>query len=221
MFIAAEFNALNATTDAISTDRSIYCIGGAVMESARILVAMNNESSTNKLKVVLNGSGYQVVDQAINANEALRKLVNLRPDLAVMEYDLSPQNCIEVAKIAVEDKLCDVILIASNEQKGSIDYLKSEYDIIVVAKPLHKDTFLSTVDLVIKNRKKVLALEKEIEDLKDTIETRKEIEQAKGHLMKNLNLTEEQAFRMIQKQSMNRGIKMKDIAKAINLTYNL
>jgi len=196
-------------------------MGGAVMEPARILVAMNNKSSNNKLKVVLNAVGYQIVDQADDPNDALRKLVNLKPDLAVMEYDLSPQNIIEVAKIAVEDKLCDVILIASSEQKGSLDYLKSEYDIVVIAKPLHKETFLSTVDLVIKNRKKVLALEKEIEELKEAIETRKEIEQAKGLLMKNLNLTEEEAFRMIQKQSMNRGIKMKEIAKAIILTYNL
>ncbi len=191
------------------------------MESARILVAMNNVSSANKLRAVLNAVGYQVVDQVDNANDALRKLINLRPDLAVMEYDLSPQNSIEIAKIAIEDKLCDVILIASNEQKGSLEYLKAEYDLVVVAKPLHKETFLNTVDLVIKNRKKVLALEKKIEDLQETIETRKEVEQAKGHLMKNLNLTEEEAFRMIQKQSMNRGIKMKEIAKAINLTYNL
>ncbi len=191
------------------------------MESARILVAMNNVSSANKLRAVLNAVGYQVIDQVDNTNDALRKLINLRPDLAVMEYDLSPQNSIEIAKIAIEDKLCDVILIASNEQKGSLEYLKAEYDLVVVAKPLHKETFLNTVDLVIKNRKKVLVLQKKIEDLEETIETRKEVEQAKGHLMKNLNLTEEEAFRMIQKQSMNRGIKMKEIAKAINLTYNL
>lgn len=191
------------------------------MESARILVAMSNKSSNNKLKIVLNAVGYQIVDQADGANDALRKLNNLKPDLAVMEYDLSPQSIIEVAKIAVEDKLCDVILIASNEQKGSLEYLKSEYDIVVIAKPLHKETFLNTVDLVIKNRKKILALEKEIEELKEAIETRKEIEQAKGLLMKNLNLTEEEAFRMIQKQSMNRGIKMREIARAIILTYNL
>jgi len=85
-------------------------MGGAVMESARILVAMSNKSSNNKLKIVLNAVGYQIVDQADDANDALRKLNNLKPDLAVMEYDLSPQSIIEVAKIAVEDKLCDVIL---------------------------------------------------------------------------------------------------------------
>ncbi len=191
------------------------------MESARILVAMNNEALSNKMKVVLTGNGYQVIEQANNANDALRKLTSLRPDLAVMEYDLSPQNSIEVAKIALEDKLCDVILIASGEQKDTIEYLKSEYDLVIVAKPLHKENFLSTVDLVLKNRKKVELLEKEIEELKDTLDTRKVIEQAKGHLMKQLNLSEDQAFRMIQKQSMNRGIKMKEIAKAINLTYNL
>lgn len=191
------------------------------MESARILVAMNNNALANKMKAVLTGSGYQVVEQANNTNEALRKLISLRPDLAVMEYDLSPQNSIDVAKIALEDKLCDVIIIANSEQKDAIEYLRKEYDFLVVAKPLHKESFLNTVDLVIRNRKKVMMLEKEIEELKDTLDARKEIEQAKGILMKQLNLSEDQAFRMIQKQSMNRGIKMKEIAKAINLTYNL
>lgn len=191
------------------------------METARILVAMGNTISLNKLKTVLGGSGYQIIDQAKDGNECLRKMINLKPDLAVMDYDLSPHNGFETAKIAIEDKLCDIILIVNNEQKNSIEHVKYGFDFVIVTKPLNRESFISTVGLVIKNRRKIMKLENEIETLKKTLNSRKEVDKAKGLLMEHMRLTEEQAFRMIQKQSMDRGIQMKEIAKAIILTYSL
>jgi response regulator NasT len=191
------------------------------METARMLLAVKNDVSLGKLKAVLAGSGYQVIDQAKDGSECLRKMRYLKPDLAVMDYDLPPQNGFEVAKIALDDKLCDVILLVNNQQKNTIAYLKSEFDLLVVAKPLNRDYFVGTVDLVIKNRRKIMKLQREIDKLKKTLNERKDIEKAKGLLMKRLNLAEEEAFRRIQKQSMDRGIPMKEIARAIILAYDI
>jgi two-component system, response regulator PdtaR len=74
---------------------------------------------------------------------------------------------------------------------------------------------------MMKNRRRVQGLEKEIEELRNTLDTRKEVEKAKGLLMRNLNLSEADAFKRIQKQSMDRGIPMKEIAKAIILAYDI
>lgn len=191
------------------------------MESARILVAFNNDISLNKLRAELAGNGYKVVDQAKDGNETLRKIGMLKPDLAVIDYNLQPTNGFEIAKIALEDKLCDVILIVNSEQKDSIELMNNGYDFVIIPKPINRNSFISTVDLVLKSRKKVMKLEKEIEKLKETLDSRKEIEKAKGTLMKHMNLTEDQAFRLIQKKSMDSGIQMKEIAKAIILAYDL
>lgn len=190
-------------------------------ESARVLLAMKNEISLNKLGALLTESGYQVIDQIKDGNECLRKMRYLKPDLAVMDYDLPPQNGFEVTRIALEDNLCDVVLIVNNEQKHSLEYMKSGYDFATVTKPMNRDSFVNTVELVIRSRKKIKKLENEIEQLKKTLDIRKDIEKAKGLLMQHLNLTEEQAFRRMQKMSMDRGIPMREIAKAIILTYGI
>jgi len=191
------------------------------MESARILVAMANDASISKLKAVLAESGYEAIDHAKDGNECLRKIRYLRPDLAVLDYNLPPTNGFEIAKIVAEDKLCDVILLVNNEQRNSVECVKSGYDVVTVTKPLSRYSFINTVDLVIKSRRKIMKLEKEIDELKKALDARKDIERAKGLLMKNLGLTEDQAFRKIQKQSMDRGIPMKEIARAIILAYDI
>ncbi|MDQ2086193.1 ANTAR domain-containing protein [Herbivorax sp. ANBcel31] len=191
------------------------------MESARIFIAINNEIFVNKLKAFFANYNYEVIGQAKDGSDCLRRVSSLRPDLAVLDYSLPPTSGFEIAKIISEDKLCDVILLANNKQADFINCMKNKTDIVTVIKPINRYSFISTVDLVIKNRKKILKLSKEIYELKSTLKSRKEIEKAKGLLMKHQGLTEDEAFRKIQKESMDRGIPMKDISKAIILAYDI
>jgi len=191
------------------------------MEDVSILIAAGNDVFLKKLKAFLVQNGYHVVEQAKEGNECLRKIRAVRPFLAVLDYDIPVINGLELARIAVEDNLCEVILITSSEQRNQINPTKLERDITIVTKPIVRENFLSLLELVIRNRRKILQLEKEINELKETLEARKNIERAKGILMKNLGLTEDEAYRRLQKQSMDRGIPLKDIAKAIILAYDI
>lgn len=191
------------------------------MDSARILIAMGIDGINAKLKGFLAENGYIVVDQAGEGHECLRKLNALRPDLLVVDYGLPLMNGYEVAKVAAEDKICEVILVANESQMSFVNDIKADYGLVVLTKPLNKSLLLNTIDLMFKSKRKIRQLEKEIEELKNTIDTRKEVEKAKGLLMKNLNLSESEAFKRIQKQSMDKGIPMKEIAKAIILAYTI
>lgn len=191
------------------------------MDIARILIAMNNESSVLKLKSLLVENGYIVVDQAKDGHEALRKVRSIKPDIAVIDYDLPLLNGVEVAKVLLEDGICDVLLLVIEGQLGIVDNMKGRHDFVCMAKPLNRPMFLNTLELMVKNIKKVRKLEKEIEELKSALETRKEVERAKGLLMKHLGLSENEAFKRIQKQSMDKGMPMKDIAKAIIIAYDI
>lgn len=191
------------------------------MESVRILVAMGNDATAIKMKMILSESGYTVVDVAKEGNECLRKLRTLRPDLAVLDYSLPMLNGYEVSKVAVEDGICDVMLVIGEAQKNDINIIEGVSSFVCMAKPLNRMNLINTIDLMVKNRRRIKALEDEIKDLRENLDTRKEVERAKGILMKNLNLTEPEAFKRIQKQSMDRGIPMKEIAKAIILAYDI
>ncbi|HEY9061642.1 MAG TPA: ANTAR domain-containing protein [Pseudobacteroides sp.] len=191
------------------------------MGSPRILIAMNNEVSSGKLKTIFAENGYLVAGQVSDGQECLRRVRALGPDLVVLDYDLPLTNGYEVAKILLEDKLSDVILIATESQKALVEELCNDIGFSCITKPLGKTNLLNTVDLMFKARRKINTLEKEITDLKEVLNTRKEVEKAKGLLMKHLNLSEAEAFKRIQKQSMDKGISMKEIAKAIVLAYDI
>lgn len=191
------------------------------MGSPRILIAMNNEVSSGKFKTLFSESGFIVVGQVSDDQECLRRVRTLGPDLVVLDYDLPSSNGFEVAKILLEDKLCDVILIATESQKSLVEEPDDDIGFSCITKPVRKTNLLNTVDLMFRARKKINTLEREISDLKDLLITRKEVEKAKGLLMKHLNLSEAEAFKRIQKQSMDKGISMKEIAKAIILAYDI
>lgn len=182
---------------------------------------MTNDTSFGKLKAILLENGYTVVDSAKEGHDCLRKIRTLKPDMVILDYNLPLMNGYDVAKVAVEDNVCDVILIADGSQRNLIGDIKADSSFVCMMKPLNKLNLVNTIELMTRNRRKIKELEKEITTLRESLDTRKEVEKAKGLLMRHLNLSEAEAFKKIQKQSMDRGIPMKEIAKAIILAYDI
>ncbi|MFC1482628.1 GAF domain-containing protein [Candidatus Margulisiibacteriota bacterium] len=57
--------------------------------------------------------------------------------------------------------------------------------------------------------------------IQEELETRKKVEKAKGIITKEQSLSEEQAYNLLRKTSMNKRLPMKDIAEAIILSYEV
>ncbi len=191
------------------------------MEPARIIVAMSNDASISKLRTVLSENGYTIVDHAKDGNDCLRKARTLRPDIVIVDCNLPVMSGYDVAKVLCEDRVSDVIVIAAGVQEGFISDEKCQSSIVCMVKPISKPNLVSTIDLMMKTKRRINELEKEIDELRQNLDTRKEVEKAKGLLMKHHGLNESEAFKRIQRQSMDRGIAMKDIAKAIILAYDI
>ena len=191
------------------------------MDSARILIAINNNVLVAKLKTILMEDGFIVIDQAVDGPDCLRKIRTLRPDILILEYNLPIMNGLEVSKVALEDKICEVVLLASLEQGNLLEDIREEAGFVSLVKPVSKVLLTRTLEIMLKNSRRIKQLEKEIEELRSNLNTRKEVEKAKGLLMVKLGLSEHDAFKRIQKQSMDRGISMKEIAKAIILAYDI
>ena len=191
------------------------------MDWARILIAMSSDASNTKMKAILTEAGFNIIDQALDSHECIRKIRSSMPDITLLELNSVAMSAYEIAEVALEDKLCDIIAISAYEAGEVPDVLKNSDNFVLLTKPLNKAVLINTLTLMLKSRRKIKELEKEINELRYTLDTRKEVEKAKGLLMKHLGLSEKDAFKRIQKQSMDRGIPMKEIAKAIILTYEL
>lgn len=111
--------------------------------------------------------------------------------------------------------LLNIILLVDLSKKDVYTEFFSLDNVVCVTKPLTKQTLLLVIDLINKYHEKIKALEQKVQDL----EVRKELERAKGLLMKNYAISENDAYARIQKQSMSKGVTVKKIARAIILAY--
>ena len=190
------------------------------MKKTSVLLADKDEVSLQNLKMVLEGQGYQVISLVKDGRTALKQVQDLKPDIVILEYELLLLDGLEVAKIVEEQKLSSVVLISAQKNKDIIDLTKENWVFGYLIKPFDAVTLCLTIETAIKNFRKIMILEKELGKLKDSLESRKKIEKAKGILMKDFKITESEAFRRLQKMSMDKRTSMEKISEAIILTQD-
>jgi len=164
-------------------------------------------------------SGYEVIDILAEGYELLRRVRTYEPDMVILDYQLQSITGLEVARTIIEDDICPVILLGT-ESELSIAYdLQINHNFMCLARPLNRSVILHSIELIVKNDRKIKALKKELDDVQKKMELRMKVDQAKRILMKEFGMTEDEAYRKIQKQSMDKGLPMVDVAKAIIIAY--
>jgi response regulator NasT len=172
----------------------------------KVLLAVNKLKGP--IKELLIRSGYEVVGEAGNAAEALRKARSLSLDIVIMDAELDGGRLSEVAMILEEDGIAPVLMLISEPQ---LDLKEFCY----VLKPVNGFSLIPAIESAILNYRKRLDLLKEVERLRNQLATRKLVDIAKGMLMKTQGYDEEQAHRALQKMSMDKGIPLKALAEAV------
>lgn len=191
------------------------------MGEQRVIVIENDATWRKNIKSILAKMGYWVIGEAEDGQTGLKMVRSRQPDLVIIEAFLPGLDGHELARIINEDKLAPVILIASSTKQNLIEKAKSAKVFAFLMKPELEYNLIPAVELALTNYQEIIRLENEVKNLKETLETRKVIERAKGILMESMGLTETDAFKRIQKQSMNKRLSMRAVAEAIILAHNL
>jgi len=129
--------------------------------------------------------------------------------LVIMDSGLEGGGTQEIADIITDDELGSVLVLQDTSHWRQLD------DIAHISKPYTEETLLSVIEVCLLYQNKFNSMKKEVDRLKETLVVRKNVEKAKGILMKKLGIDEAEAYRSMQKESMNRGMAMKDLARAI------
>ncbi|AEF93409.1 response regulator receiver and ANTAR domain protein [Desulfotomaculum nigrificans CO-1-SRB] len=202
------------------------CLGflllwGDSVANQRIIIVDTDEIWRKNLKTMLGKLGYLVVGEASDGPGALKLVRTRHPDLLIIHDNLPGLNGLEVARVLYEDKLAPVVITTDYICQDLIEKAREARVFSVMVKPIEEAALLTTVELALGNYQEIIKLEKQVKELKDTLETRKMVEKAKGILMKTMGLSEEEAFRRIQRQSMNKRISMRAVAEAVILAHNI
>lgn len=187
----------------------------------RIFVASADPSSRQNLKNMLEREGYLVIGEASDGSQALRMIRTLQPGLVILDSELQGISALEVARIIEDDQIAPIVLLAPSWHRNLLNQVSDLPIFAYIIKPVQENTLLPAIEAAIANYQRVCRLQEEISKLKETLAARKIIERAKGILMDTMGLTEADAYRRIQRESMDRCIPMKTVAEAIILAHEL
>ena len=184
-------------------------------------MSFQDTSFRRKLKNIFTKSGYTVVGEAEDGVNTLRMIRAMAPDLVILDFDIQGMNALELAKIVEEDRLAPIIIISNVWERELSEKARESWIFAFMVRPINEGNLLASAETAMMNFERMIQLEKEVNRLKDTIETRKIVEKAKGLLMEKLDMSESEAFSKMQHQSMDKCIPMKQVADAIILTYDI
>jgi response regulator NasT len=189
--------------------------GSAAPAPVRILVAEDEALIRLDLAEMLEEAGYDVVGQASNGEQAVEMARELTPDLVIMDVKMPVMDGITAAEEIGNARICPVVMLTAFSQTELVERARDAGVMAYIVKPFTAADLGPAIDIARHRWVEVKALEQEVADLGDRLETRKSVDRAKGILMKKLKLTEADAFRWIQKTAMDRRLGMREVAEAV------
>ena len=164
---------------------------------------------------ILRDNGFDVVGEAGDGEAAVALATELKPDLVIMDVKMPLLDGISAAERLTKDHVAPVVMLTAFSQKELVERASDAGAIAYVVKPFTPNDLLPQLEIAISRHAQFLALESEVADLVERFETRKLVDRAKGLLNDKMGLTEPEAFRWIQKASMDRRLTMHDVAITI------
>jgi len=183
-------------------------------EPLKVVVAEDEGLIRMDIVATLNESGYEVVGEAADGEEAVKLATELRPDLIVMDIKMPKLDGISATEKIAELKI-PVVLLTAFSQSDLVKRAAEAGAMAYVTKPFKPTDLLPALQIALSRHEEITALESEIADITERLETRKLMDRAKSALQTKMNLTEPEAFRWIQKASMDRRLSMAQVAKTV------
>jgi len=184
-----------------------------------VIIADDESIIRLDLREMLTNLGYLVIGEVGDGRSAVNVARERKPDVVVMDIKMPDMDGIDAAKVLTEARISPVLLLTAYSQQDLIERAQDAGVVGYIVKPFRKSDLAPAIEVAVTRFAEFRALEKEVGDLKLALETRKSVDRAKGILMDTQRLTEAEAFRKIQKMSMNTRKPMKEVAEAIILAH--
>ncbi|MDP9026908.1 MAG: response regulator [Actinomycetota bacterium] len=181
----------------------------------RVVVAEDESLIRLDIVEILRDNGFDVVGEAADGATAVALATELRPDLVVMDVKMPHLDGISAAEQLAKNHIAPVVLLTAFSQKELVERASEAGALAYVVKPFTPSDLLPAIEIALSRYQQIVTLEAEVADMVERFETRKLVDRAKGLLNEKMGLSEPEAFRWIQKASMDRRLTMHDVAQAI------
>jgi response regulator NasT len=186
-----------------------------VTTQRRVLVAEDEALIRLDLKEMLQEEGYDVVGEAGDGEQAVKLAEELRPDLVILDVKMPVLDGISAAEQIVAKRIAPVVMLTAFSQRELVERAVEAGAMAYLVKPFAKSDLLPTIEVAVARHAQMNALESEVGDLQERLETRKVVDRAKSRLQTEHGMSEPEAFRWVQKTSMDRRTSMRAVADAV------
>ena len=181
----------------------------------RVVVAEDEAIIRLDLKETLEEEGYEVVGETGRGDEAVQLVRELKPDLAILDVRMPGLDGLSAAREITGERLAAVLVLTAYSQRNLIEEARDAGALAYVVKPFQRSELIPAIEVALGRHREMRAIEDEVTSLEEQLATRKVVDRAKGKLMDDFGMKENDAFNFIQKTAMNERISKRDIAQRI------
>lgn len=186
-----------------------------MLQKLNILLADDEALIRLDLREMLSDAGHKIVGEAADGQQAVKLARELRPDFIIMDVKMPIMDGLEAAAIIGEENIAPVLLLTAYSQKDIVEKATKAGVIAYLVKPVREEQLFPAMEIAFSRFAQLQELNKELLDLKDSLETRKLVDRAKGILMTAHKISEQDAYRKMQQYSMAKRITLKALAESI------
>ncbi len=181
----------------------------------RVVIAEDEALIRLDLAEMLEEEGFSVVGQAGDGERAVSLAEEFRPDLVVLDVKMPKLDGLSAAQRIAEQRIAPVVILTAFSQRELVERARDAGAMAYLVKPFTKADLVPAVEMAISRFAELQLLESEVADLTERLETRKAVDRAKSVLQKQLELSEPDAFRWIQKTAMDLRLSMRQVAEGV------
>lgn len=186
-----------------------------MLEKLNILLADDEALIRLDLSEMLSDAGHKIVGEAADGQQAVKLARELRPDFIIMDVKMPIMDGLEAAAIIGEENIAPVLLLTAYSQKDIVEKATKAGVIAYLVKPVREEQLFPAMEIAFSRFAQLQQINQELLDLKDSLETRKLVDRAKGILMTAHKISEQDAYRKMQQYSMAKRITLKALAESI------
>ena len=187
----------------------------ATPTSRRVVIAEDEALIRMDLAEMLAEEGYDVVGQAADGEQAIALAESLAPDLVILDVKMPRLDGIAAAQRIAQQRIAPVVMLTAFSQRELVERARDAGAMAYLVKPFSRTDLVPAIEMAVSRFTELTALEREVADLSERLDTRKAVDRAKGVLQKDLGLSEPDAFRWIQKTAMDLRLSMREVADGV------
>jgi response regulator NasT len=190
-------------------------VPAATEAPTRVVIAEDEAIIRLDLKELLEEEGYEVVGETGRGDEAVELARSLKPDLAILDIKMPGLDGLSAARHIAGERLAAVLILTAFSQRDLVEQARDAGAMSYIVKPFQKSDLIPAIEVALGRHAELTSLESEVGDLAERLEARKVIDRAKGILMDSYGRNEQDAWRFLQTEAMNRRRKVHEVAALV------